>query len=266
MEMFSLLPLNFHSSNDDAYDALARHLSAMKKALHTSNVQMKEVNEHTPTAYTGALDRRTSMIRSSPGPLPLGVPEGPMPFVPPYPAMFTPYGGHGQHPFDYEAEIAGRSLLFKARTKDGKPICIKFVRRYGKDVHLWCAAKGFAPKLIAYEALPGGWYMVVMDLLDELWVPLAETTKHAEGLKERIHAAISELHQAQMVHGDVREMNVMVKDNGVEFMLVDYDWAGSHGCVRYPRHVNRLGRPEDVEDGRLILTQHDELMLAMMFP
>ena len=30
MEIFSLLPLNFHSTNDDAYDALARHLSAIE--------------------------------------------------------------------------------------------------------------------------------------------------------------------------------------------------------------------------------------------
>jgi hypothetical protein len=261
MEMFSLLPLNFHSSNDDAYDALARHLSAMKNALHALGVQAAEVNEHTPAVNTSAPNRWTrSMIRSSPG-----VPEGPMSFIPPYPAMFTSYEGRGRHSFEYQAEIAGRSLLFEAKMRDGKRICIKFVRGYGKDVHIWCANKGFAPKLIAYEVLPGGWYMVVMDLLDESWVPLADRTGHAEGLKERIRAAITELHQAQMVHGDVREMNVMVKDNGVDFMLVDYDWAGLQGHVRYPRHVNRLGRPEDVEDGRLILTRHDELMLAAMF-
>jgi RIO-like serine/threonine protein kinase len=55
-----------------------------------------------------------------------------------------------------------------------------------------------------------------------------------------------------MVHGDVRETNVMVKDSGLEFMLVDYDWVGSQGHAGYPRHVNKavkLGRPEDVEDG-----------------
>jgi hypothetical protein len=85
---------------------------------------------------------------------------------------------------------------------------------------------------------------------------------------DRIHAAISELHQSQMVHGDIRATNVMVKDGGLEFMLVDYDWAGSHGEVRYPRHINKapeLGRPEDVEDCHLILPRHDELMLEKMF-
>jgi hypothetical protein len=271
MEIFSLLPLNFHSTNDDAYDALARHLSALKNALRTLDVHTKEVNKHCRT-YAPANPRTRSMIRSSPSSLPPNVPEGPntffIPPIFPHPATFTPYGGHGQHSFVYEAKIAGRRLLFKAKTKDGNRICVKFVRRYGKDVHIWCAARGFAPDLIAYEGLPGGWYMVVMDLLDESWIPLADKKGHTEGLKERVHAAITKLHQAQMVHGDIRETNVMVRDRGLDFKLVDYDWAGSQGHVRYPRHVNKavgLGRPEDVEDGQLILTRHDELMLATMF-
>jgi hypothetical protein len=265
MEIFSLLSLNFHSTNDDAYDALARHLSALKKALRTLDRRIKKVDErhstHIPAVDTDASNRRTRSIMHS---LPHHLPEDPTAFFP-HQATFTPSGGHGQRSLIYEAELAGRSLLFKAKTGDGDRICVKFVRRYGEDVHNWCAAKGFAPKLIAYEELPGGWYMVVMDLLDESWVPLADKTDHPEGLKERVHDAIAQLHQARMVHGDVRETNLMVKDSGLEFMLVDYDWAGSEGHAKYPRHVNKAGRPAGVEDGQLILSQHDDLMLAAMF-
>jgi serine/threonine protein kinase len=119
--------------------------------------------------------------------------------------------------------------------------------------------------LIAYEELPGGWLMVIMDLLDESWVPLVNK-EHWDGVKERLHAAISALHQMKMVHGDIRATNVMVKKSGLEFMLVDFDWGGLEGLVRYPRHVNKaVGRPDDAEDGELIRTEHDDFMLATMF-
>jgi hypothetical protein len=165
--------------------------------------------------------------------------------------------------------MARRHLLFKGKTDEGKAICIKFVRAYGREVHLWCASKGFAPRLVAYEPLPGDWYMVVMDLLDESWVPLdINSLVDVGGFKARFHTNVIELHQMKMVHGDIRETNVMVKDGGCEFMLIDYDWAGLLGEARYPRHVNKapaLQRPDDVEDGKLILTEHDLLMFENMF-
>jgi len=36
----------------------------------------------------------------------------------------------------------------------GQSIGIKFVRRYGRDIHSWCAEQGFAPKLMGPEELP----------------------------------------------------------------------------------------------------------------
>jgi hypothetical protein len=101
----------------------------------------------------------------------------PKPPIFPHPNTFTNHEGV-QCSFTYEGEMAGRALLFKGKTDEGKPICIKFVRTYGKEVHLWFAAKGFAPPLIAYEKLPGGWYMVVMGLLDDSWVPFDIKTSH----------------------------------------------------------------------------------------
>jgi hypothetical protein len=60
----------------------------------------------------------------------------------------------------------------------------------------------------------------------------------------------------------------MVKrDGGLEFMLIDFEWAGNNGEVRYPRHVNKapeLGRPQDVEDGVPILGQYDLILLNML--
>jgi len=173
------------------------------------------------------------------------------------------------HSFTYEEEMEGRKLLFSGRKQDGERICIKFVRRYGKEVHIWCAGKGIAPKLMGFEALPGGWYMVVMEYLDETWALFDDDkVKGIKGVKERFAAAIVELHEVGMVHGDIREANLMVKEGGKGFKLVDFDWAGVFGEVRYPRHINKaveLGRPEDVLDGELILMKHDLLMMEKMF-
>jgi hypothetical protein len=109
--------------------------------------------------------------------------------------------------------------------------------------------------------------MVVMDLLGESWVPLdINTLVDVGGFKVRFHTV--ELHQVKMVHGDTPETNAMAKDGGHEFMLIDYGWAGLLAEVRYPRHVNTapaLQRPDDVEDGNFILTEHDLLMFENIF-
>ena len=114
------------------------------------------------------------------------------------------------------------------------------MHRYGKEVHLWCAGKGIAPELMGFEVLPGGWHMVVMEYLDKAWALFDDDkVKGIKGVKERFAIAIVELHEAGMVHGDIREANVMVKEGGEVFKLVDFDWAGICGEVRYPRHINK---------------------------
>jgi serine/threonine protein kinase len=171
--------------------------------------------------------------------------------------------------FTYDVEMQGRSLLFKGKT-DTKPVCIKFVQRYGKDVHLWCAEQGFAPKLLAFEVLPGGWYMVIMEHLDESWIPLSKIARPNRGhLKEVVHTALVALHQQGMVHGDLRDTNLLVmKAGGREFMLIDFDWAGTEGHVLYPIFVNKapeIGRPADVDDDTPIVATHDDIMFEGMF-
>src|ERR1700738_3232771 len=106
MEIFSLLPLNFHATNDDAYDALARHLSALKNALVALDVYIKTVDSRlrasAPSVISVASNylsstrqTRSTVTRSSRGPLPASAQYPLPPFVPPifpYPAAFTAYG------------------------------------------------------------------------------------------------------------------------------------------------------------------------------
>ena len=69
------------------------------------------------------------------------------------------------------------------------------------------------------------------------------------------------------IHGDVRDINIMVKKNGgMGFKLVDFDWSGRIGKVRYPIYRgSRLWRPLEAEDGRLSKVDHDIEMLNVLF-
>ena len=62
----------------------------------------------------------------------------------------------------------------------------------------------------------------------------------------------------------VRSANIMVKKPGPPgIMLVDFDWAGVIGEVRYPMNVNNVDikRPSGAHDNELIMPQHDMEMV-----
>jgi tRNA A-37 threonylcarbamoyl transferase component Bud32 len=104
--------------------------------------------------------------------------------------------------------------------------------------------------------------MAVMDAIDKDYEEFTIARKHHSTVDE-IRDRLITLHQANFVHGDVRDTNVMVRKNGPGIQLVDFDWAGEIGKVRYPANVNRtdIVRPEGALDGRFILAEHDMFML-----
>ena len=163
-----------------------------------------------------------------------------------------------------------KKLIFFATIRNtGREVCIKFTHRYSREVHEACANMRIAPKLLGYELLPGGWIMVVMDKIDGDYTSLSAATITMRGhLYNLIKKKLEGLHQSGMVHGDIRDANIMVqKAANDNFMLLDFDWAGKIGEVRYPMNVNRtdLWRPDDAIDGELIKADHDMMMLDDMF-
>ena len=109
--------------------------------------------------------------------------------------------------------------------------------------------------------------MVIMNALDEEYKIFDKKSLPVD-TRENIEAGLNKLHQANFVHGDVRKANIMVrKDGKAGFMLVDFDWAGIVGEVRYPANINKVDfwRPDDVSDGMLIRFEHDIAMLENMF-
>jgi serine/threonine protein kinase len=220
---------------------LARHLVALKKGISSLEKYYQKLSTSTPTTQT-----RHQLF--------------------PYPTSYNSLDGT-PHSFEYTNQISNDKLLFLAKLNEtGEKICVKFVRDYSVDAHLFCAQHGFAPALRCYQRIPGDWKMVVMDAIDD-YAELCDSHLHApHRIFTKIEEKLNELHQHSFVHGDIRDTNIMISKDKERFMLIDFDWGGEIGKARYPMNVNRkdIWRPEGAEDGKLIIADHDMVMLKHM--
>lgn len=187
----------------------------------------------------------------------------------PYRTHYT--SGKERVEFRYHERLYDTKLVFLAKTTQNKDVCVKFTRKYSVAAHERCAENFVAPRLLADETLPGGWIMVVMEYLDEaLYEHFGNSNRHQ--LQERVARAIEILHTGEFVHGDVRDVNVMIRkefnesDQDPGVMLLDFDWAGKVNEAHYPPHVNtQIFRPPGAEDNLPITKAHDLAMLDYMF-
>ena len=93
----------------------------------------------------------------------------------PYPLSYSCINTSSTRYFTYISHMDRSKLLFTAtETGNNEKICIKFARHYSKDVHEFCASKGFAPVLKGFEKLSGGWWMVVMQMIGEDYCRLSD--------------------------------------------------------------------------------------------
>ena len=192
----------------------------------------------------------------------------------PHPRCYTTLDEKNQEHFRYIRTLEASKLLFAAQTDAGEELCVKFARTYNQAVHQQCTALGMSPSLRGFNTVPGGWHMATMDLLKDSEYECLHDAKRSlsleekERLKEELRSKLTRLHQMNFVHGDVRDVNVMVRKDRLGWMLVDFDWSGEIGEVRYPMNVNRglsLRRPEGALDGELILADHDIKMVDYLF-
>jgi RIO-like serine/threonine protein kinase len=88
-----------------------------------------------------------------------------------------------------------------------------------------------APVLRAFESIPGGWLMVVMNVLGKSYRRF-DVLPPAPKLYDQVMVTIRSLHQAGFVHSDIRDVNVWVNEEStLEFTFVDFDWSGQIGQV-----------------------------------
>ena len=242
------IPCNYHDTDIKMMHMLARHLGALRVAINSL------------TTYYSAN--------------PISLHRNPMH---PYSMSFKSWDGSVKE-FKYVSGMEGRNLFFGNLDGDGTAVCIKFATRYCEEAHRFLAEKGFAPKLHAVERLPGGQYMVVMDDVSDDYVTLFNLIQDTPGfhspkyesdrlsLMKKIRECLIQLHQAGMVHGDVRNTNIMVKGTSFKepmFLLVDYDSSGKIKEARYPLNLNTttVKRPEGATGGAVVDVNHDLKMI-----
>jgi hypothetical protein len=171
-----------------------------------------------------------------------------------------------------------RRSLFLAEY-EGKTVVVKFCERYGEDAHRALADAGLAPRLHYCSKVVGGVFMVVMDFVDSR--DAYNEFKHRDlprTVLDDVKRALGKLHDAQLVYGDMRRPNIMVvktpksRDDDSEGedveewrgLLVDFDWSGQVGVVKYPPTLNTSGEirwAKGVEPAEEIKQKHDLDML-----
>ncbi|CAG8566192.1 4196_t:CDS:2, partial [Funneliformis caledonium] len=182
----------------------------------------------------------------------------------PYPNSFNNENGY-EFQFEYKEKLVDDKLLFIVQELTNQQLfVVKFIRRYGADVHRDCAKVNIAPKLIAFEKLAGNWFMVVMEyLLSEhftcMYDILQEGDQNISFLTQKSIEVANELHKMNYVHGDFRTSNFMISKDRKQVMIVDFDWAGEEGSAKYPHFINRFDSLDwhpDVKEGGKIKKAH----------
>ncbi|KAI6021983.1 hypothetical protein EDC04DRAFT_2575428 [Pisolithus marmoratus] len=236
------IAFNIHSTDTDNLLVLARHMAAFRKAAQT----LKQYYE----------DLRPTQL----------LPNMPSPQLFPYPTTYTSTVDGTNRQILYQQQLEHKLVFFGTKSTEGSAfvdrICVKFVRRYSPGAHEHCASAGCAPALRSFEKIPGGWFMVVMDDLSNDYETLAKMSAPVP-TKSLIHAKLAGFHRAGFVHGDIRDTNIVVsKSDNTQFRIIDFDWAGIAGEVKYPAFLNpEVRRPEGATDGEFILAEHDDAML-----
>jgi serine/threonine protein kinase len=152
-------------------------------------------------------------------------------------------------------------------------VVVKFTKRYNTAAHTKLAALGLAPKLYYHAAVRGGLFMVVMEKVVGStafrWLSLNGTTQLPLSVYTDVEAAVKELHEVDLVFGDLRLPNIMIRveerdgngnggnaqggdadtsprddrgsadsDSSVRALLIDFDWAAEDGVGRYPATIS----------------------------
>ncbi|KAK0458352.1 uncharacterized protein EV420DRAFT_1270690 [Desarmillaria tabescens] len=173
-------------------------------------------------------------------------------------------------------EVDEVCMMFLAKLDDAhgeEQVVVKFVQRYGAEAHRLLASKGKASALKYCGPISSNgkyWYgslqMVVMEFLHGQAVAQKYEGSILETLHEAVRGAVQILHDQSFVPGDIRTPNIVIVDGagdeGERMRIVDFDWAGEQGKVRYPMHLSDYIRNiYGVKDYDMITFQHDMQMV-----
>jgi len=146
--------------------------------------------------------------------------------------------------------------------ENGTRCAVKFVHRYGKEAHEFMYERGVAARLMycQREASVGGLFVVITEYIDE-----GEKAKASQDGITKLRDALKELHdEAHLVFGDLRRVNMLINSTG-QPRLIDFDWSGPNGKMRYPHDLNTdIAWPEGARPCGFITKEHDMAMLERL--
>lgn len=140
-----------------------------------------------------------------------------------------------------------------------KVILVKFCQRYSIELHKFCLANGHAPVILGFEKLPGGWFGIATEYLEDA-KPL--NSRLSPDQDESLRTLVKGFHAKGLVHGDLRAANILCNEEGSKFWLIDFDWGGKAGEVEYPSWLlNEELRKGRLSNDLIIHHQDDERVL-----
>ncbi|KAG5651228.1 hypothetical protein H0H81_009377 [Sphagnurus paluster] len=174
--------------------------------------------------------------------------------------------------FDYNGREAGnyRRSIFEA-TYNNATMLVKFCESYHGEAHHTLADAELAPNLFFCEKLRGGVTMIIMELVDG-----EDAFHHFMGkdlpndILEQVKSAVGMLHDRNLVFGDLRRPNIMIKEREnkeLRALLIDFDWVGTADQARYPSSLNNSGEiawANGVRPHGLMRKSHDLGMIDLL--
>ncbi|CAG8626913.1 14833_t:CDS:2, partial [Cetraspora pellucida] len=148
--------------------------------------------------------------------------------------------------FTYEKKLVDQpdKLLWKAITKGGREIVVKFTWHYNQRAHKLCSEIGKVPKLLYIsKEMVYGFYMIMMDYIKAKPLYNCNNSLSHDECKmvfKDIEEAISKLYKENIVFADLRDSNILVNKSQDQYqgMLIDFDWADEEGIECYPFFMN----------------------------
>ncbi|CAG8621586.1 14511_t:CDS:2 [Ambispora leptoticha] len=189
---------------------------------------------------------------------------------------FFPYPNQYKHQdtiveFTYEGKLVDHKLLWRAITKDGRKIIVKFAWQYNRRAHELCSEIGKAPKLLYInKEMVDGFYMVVMDYVEAepLYNCSSLSRDEYKTILKDVKKAIDKLHEENIVFADLRDSNILVNKSKGQYqgMLIDFDWAGKEEIECYPSFMNHkhINWPPGAEDRKKLNRKHDVYWLELL--
>ena len=166
-----------------------------------------------------------------------------------------------RQPLSYLSEV--KRNVYRAVHNGGVNVIVKFVTRYGEDVHKFCSENGFAPELLFCKQVTLQYIMIIMK--EVKGVTVTEYLQQNENndsvkvdVKNQCDKILKIMHASKYCHGDFRPSNLIV-DESCKLFVIDFDWSGKAGLTKYPYFMNHCGIDwtDGANDGQLLQPDHD---------